>query len=138
MEQVLVTVSSKGQMVIPAKIREELAIKAGTKVSVSIEGGRVIVDPQSLEAKLRRIKEIEREIKHDIASLVRALAEACGTSGAYVHLGATSYDIVDTATALQLKDALQLIDVVRGAAEAPVIAPNRVRLKERERDPSPT
>jgi adenylosuccinate lyase len=60
--------------------------------------------------ELRRIKEIEREIKHDIASLVRALAEACGTSGAYVHLGATSYDIVDTATALQLKDALQLID----------------------------
>jgi len=59
--------------------------------------------------ELRRIKEIEREIKHDIASLVRALAEACGTSGAYVHLGATSYDIVDTATALQLKDALQLI-----------------------------
>jgi len=60
--------------------------------------------------KLGRIKEIEREIKHDVASLVRALAEACGPSGAYVHLGATSYDIVDTATALQLKDALELID----------------------------
>lgn len=60
--------------------------------------------------KLGRIKEIEREIKHDVASLVRALAEACGSSGAYVHLGATSYDIVDTATALQLKDALELID----------------------------
>jgi adenylosuccinate lyase len=59
--------------------------------------------------KLRRIKEIEREIKHDVASLVRALAEACGPSGAYVHLGATSYDVVDTATALQLKDALELI-----------------------------
>src|SRR5271157_3497258 len=60
--------------------------------------------------ELRRIKEIEGEIKHDVASLVRALAEACGPSGAYVHLGATSYDIVDTATALQLKDALELID----------------------------
>jgi len=60
--------------------------------------------------KLGKIKEIEREIKHDVASLVRALAEACGSSGAYVHLGATSYDIVDTATALQLKDALELID----------------------------
>jgi adenylosuccinate lyase len=61
--------------------------------------------------ELSRIKEIEREIKHDVASLVRALAEACGPSGAYVHLGATSYDIVDTATALQLKDALALIDM---------------------------
>jgi len=60
--------------------------------------------------KLSRIKEIEREIKHDVASLVRALAEACGSSGACVHLGATSYDIVDTASALQLKDALELIE----------------------------
>ncbi|MGD0979250.1 MAG: adenylosuccinate lyase [Candidatus Bathyarchaeia archaeon] len=67
--------------------------------------------------ELRRIKEIELEIKHDVASLVRALAEACGPSGAYVHLGATSYDIVDTATALQLKDALQLIDVRLGDLE---------------------
>jgi len=60
-------------------------------------------------AKLSRIKEIEREIKHDVAALVRALAEACGPSGGYVHLGATSYDIVDTANALQLKEALELI-----------------------------
>lgn len=60
--------------------------------------------------KLGRIKEIEREIKHDVTSLVRALAEACGSSGAYVHYGVTSYDIVDTATALQLKDALGLIE----------------------------
>jgi adenylosuccinate lyase len=67
--------------------------------------------------ELRRIKEIEREIKHDVASLVRALAEACGLSGAYVHLGATSYDIVDTATALQLKDALELIYVRLGDLE---------------------
>jgi adenylosuccinate lyase len=61
------------------------------------------------QVKLSRIKEIEREIKHDVAALVRALAEASGPSGAYVHLGATSYDVVDTATALQLKDALELI-----------------------------
>jgi len=60
--------------------------------------------------KLRRIKEIEHEIKHDVASLVRALSEVCGPSGKYVHLGATSYDIVDTANALQLKDALELIE----------------------------
>ena len=60
--------------------------------------------------KLGRIKEIEREIKHDIASLVRALAEVCGSSGAYVHLGATSYDIVDTARALQLKEASGFIE----------------------------
>jgi adenylosuccinate lyase len=60
--------------------------------------------------KLERVKAIEKEIKHDIASLVRALSEVCGSSGAYVHLGATSYDIVDTANALQLKDAVEIID----------------------------
>jgi len=60
--------------------------------------------------KISRIKEIEREIKHDVASMVRALAEVCGPSGAYVHLGVTSYDIVDTANALQLRDALKLVE----------------------------
>jgi len=59
--------------------------------------------------KASRVKEIEREIKHDTMALVRALAEACGSSGAYVHLGATSSDIGDTATALQLKEATELI-----------------------------
>jgi len=60
--------------------------------------------------KLVRIKAIEKEIKHDVAALVRTFAEACGSSGAYVHLGATSYDIVDTANALQLKDAMDIIE----------------------------
>lgn len=60
--------------------------------------------------KLSRVKEIEREIRHDVASLVRALAEACGSSGAYVHFGATSSDILDTATALQLRDAVTLLE----------------------------
>ena len=60
--------------------------------------------------KLSRIKEIEREIKHDITALVRALSEACEPSGGCVHLGVTSYDIVDTANALQLKEALEIIE----------------------------
>jgi len=71
---------------------------------------RIIAMASLKHVKLDRVKEIEREIKHDIASLVRACAEVCGSSGAYVHYGATSYDIVDTANALQLKDALNLIE----------------------------
>jgi len=78
---------------IPQAAAEKIAAMASTK-----------------HVRLARVKEIEREIKHDVASLVRALAEICGPSGAYVHLGATSYDIVDTARALQLKEALELID----------------------------
>ena len=78
---------------IPLKDAEKIAQMASTKY-----------------VKVERVKAIEKEIKHDLASLVRALSEQCGSSGAYVHLGATSYDIVDTANALQLKDALDVID----------------------------
>ena len=79
--------------------------------NVPREDAEKIMAAASLEyVRLSRVKEIEREIKHDVAALVRALAEASGPSGAYVHLGATSYDIVDTATALQLKEALELIE----------------------------
>jgi len=60
--------------------------------------------------KISRVREIEREIKHDVMALVKALAEVCGPSGAYVHLGITSYDVVDTARALQLKEALEIIE----------------------------
>jgi len=60
--------------------------------------------------RLNRVKEIESEIKHDVMALVRALSEVAGTSGGYVHLGATSQDINDTATALQLKDATQVLE----------------------------
>jgi adenylosuccinate lyase len=77
---------------IPRKDAEKIAAMASTKY-----------------VKVARVKAIEKEIKHDLASLVRALSEVCGPSGAYVHLGATSYDIVDTANALQLKDALDII-----------------------------
>ncbi len=61
--------------------------------------------------RLERVKEIEREIHHDVMAVVRALTEVCdGDAGNYVHLGATSYDIVDTALALQLRDALRILE----------------------------
>jgi AbrB family looped-hinge helix DNA binding protein len=58
MEQVFITVSSKGQMVIPAQIREALGIEAGTRVAVRQEGTRVILEPETLVAKLRLIEEL--------------------------------------------------------------------------------
>ena len=71
---------------------------------------KIVERASTKHVRLSRVKEIEREIKHDVMALVRALAEACGPSGAYVHLGATSSDILDTATALQLKEAFNLIE----------------------------
>src|SRR4030067_1518800 len=75
-----------------------------------VDAQRIVEQATIDRVKLDRVKEIEREIKHDIMSLVRALAEICGESGAYVHLGATSSDIVDTAMALQLREALDQVE----------------------------
>ncbi len=53
-----------------------------------------------------RVNEIEGRTKHDIMALVLALSEAVGEpSSGYIHLGATSSDILDSATALQIRDA---------------------------------
>jgi adenylosuccinate lyase len=59
--------------------------------------------------KLDRVKEIEAETRHDLMSVVRALTERCGPGAPYVHYGITSSDIVDTATALQLKDFYRIL-----------------------------
>ncbi|MEM2899997.1 MAG: adenylosuccinate lyase [Thermoplasmata archaeon] len=61
------------------------------------------------KVKLERVKEIEEEVKHDLMAVVKAFSEVCGTDGGYIHLGATSNDIIDTAIALQFKEGLALI-----------------------------
>ena len=60
--------------------------------------------------RIGRVKEIELDTKHDVMAMVRAMTEQCkGDAGKYIHLGATSNDIVDTATALQIKAAIEII-----------------------------
>jgi adenylosuccinate lyase len=71
---------------------------------------KIVTKASTKYVKLKRVKEIENEIQHNVMALVRALAEVCGPSGEYVHLGATSSDMLDTATALQLKEAVNLIE----------------------------
>ncbi|MGV9200322.1 MAG: adenylosuccinate lyase, partial [Promethearchaeia archaeon] len=62
------------------------------------------------DVKIERVKEIDREIHHDLMAMVKGLAEQCkGDAGKYIHLGATSYDIEDSALALQLAEALEYI-----------------------------
>ena len=61
-------------------------------------------------ASLSRAKEIEEEINHDMMAIVKAVSEVCGESGRWVHYGATSNDILDTATGLQLSQAMDLLD----------------------------
>lgn len=69
--------------------------------------------PRKVRAKakfsLRRIKEIERVVQHDVIAFLTHLAEQVGPAGRFVHYGLTSSDILDTALALQLKEASQIL-----------------------------
>jgi len=78
---------------IPKKAADEITHKASTKY-----------------VKIERVKKIETETKHDIMAVTKALAEVCkGDAGKYIHLGATSYDIVDTANALQFAKSTSIL-----------------------------
>ncbi len=58
---------------------------------------------------VEEVNAIEAEIKHDVMAVVKALTAKCGKAGKSIHLGATSNDIIDTGTALQLKEAVDII-----------------------------
>ncbi|PKL68311.1 MAG: adenylosuccinate lyase [Methanomicrobiales archaeon HGW-Methanomicrobiales-1] len=70
----------------------------------------VEISEKAHDASLERAKEIELEISHDMMAIVKAISEVTGESGRWVHYGATSNDILDTATGLQLGQTLDLID----------------------------
>ncbi|MGH9562835.1 MAG: AbrB/MazE/SpoVT family DNA-binding domain-containing protein [Terracidiphilus sp.] len=58
MDQHYATVSTKGQLVIPANIREELGIGPGTRIAIRRVGPEVILRPETLTAKLAMIREM--------------------------------------------------------------------------------
>jgi adenylosuccinate lyase len=57
----------------------------------------------------RRVAELERETEHDLAAFVDAVAEDLGDAGRWVHYGLTSSDVIDTALALQVREAGELL-----------------------------
>jgi adenylosuccinate lyase len=58
---------------------------------------------------VERIREIERTTDHDVIAFTTALAESIGEASRFVHYGLTSSDVVDTANALLLRDACDLL-----------------------------
>jgi len=56
-----------------------------------------------------RILEIERKVKHDVIAFTTNVAEHVGRQGRYLHYGLTSNDVVDTAQALQVREASALL-----------------------------
>ncbi|CAA9408482.1 MAG: Adenylosuccinate lyase @ SAICAR lyase [uncultured Rubrobacteraceae bacterium] len=93
---------------IPAEEVEELARKANFSVE--------------------RIHEIEAETNHDVIAFVTNVAENAGDVARHFHFGLTSSDVLDTAGALQLRDALGLI---RGEARALTLLLTEMALEHR-------
>src|SRR5262245_699937 len=58
---------------------------------------------------IARIEEIERTTQHDVIAFTTAVAEKVGPSARWLHFGMTSSDVIDTAQALQMRDACDLI-----------------------------
>jgi adenylosuccinate lyase len=58
---------------------------------------------------VNRIDEIEKVVKHDVIAFLTSVAETVGKDSRYIHLGLTSYDVVDTAMSILLKESLQRI-----------------------------
>jgi len=56
-----------------------------------------------------RIEEIERTVKHDVIAFLEAVGEHVGKDALYIHKGLTSYDIVDTALSLLIKESLEKV-----------------------------
>src|SRR3974390_84790 len=59
--------------------------------------------------RLERIQEIEAEVRHDVIAFTTAVAEIVGPHSRWFHFGLTSNDVVDTAQALLIKQASEII-----------------------------
>ena len=71
---------------------------------------------------LAKLKAETDLVGYPIVGVVHQLAKQCGDAGRYVHWGATTQDIMDTATVLQIRDALALVDADLAAIEAALTA----------------
>ncbi|MGC9292353.1 MAG: adenylosuccinate lyase [Acidobacteriaceae bacterium] len=89
---------------------------------VPVEAARAIRERGGFD--VARIQQIEAEVRHDVIAFTTAVAEKIGPESRWLHYGLTSNDVVDTAQALQVKDAsailrqdiLRLLDVLRRRA----------------------
>lgn len=69
--------------------------------------------PEKIRAKagfnIKRIDEIERDVRHDVIAFLTNVGEYVGDEARYIHVGLTSSDVIDTGFSLQLRQASDLI-----------------------------
>ncbi|MBI5285848.1 MAG: adenylosuccinate lyase [Chloroflexi bacterium] len=95
------------------KLDRWLAVEIAV-VGAWADAGRV---PQTDAEKVRRarynladIARYQAETHHDVTAFLKSVADSLGDEGRWVHLGLTSQDVWDTATALQLRDSATILE----------------------------
>lgn len=74
---------------------------------------------------VERINEIEAEVDHDVIAFLTNVAENVGPSARYIHKGLTSSDVIDTALAIQMVQAADLL--IKGVKEVRKVAAAKAR-----------
>lgn len=87
----------------------EIAVCAGLEHFGKIPEGTTEKIRSGATFDLERIAILEKETRHDVMAFVKNVAENLGEEGRFVHYGVTSYDIVDTALSLLLREACDLL-----------------------------
>src|SRR5258708_1751173 len=87
----------------------EIAVCDGLEHFGQIPAGMTAKIRAGATFDLERMAELEKETRHDVMAFVKNVAENLGEEGRFVHYGVTSYDIVDTALSLLLRDATDIL-----------------------------
>jgi adenylosuccinate lyase len=107
---------------------EILAVEAWARLgTVPAEDARAIRERAAVTVD--RVNELELVTKHDVAAFVQAAGESVGEAGRWIHFGMTSSDVLDTALALQLRDAA---DLLLGRMETVLGVTKRLALQHRD------
>src|SRR5881275_281598 len=100
-----------GELALLARCAEVEAALARAQAQLGIVPGEaaaaVVADPGSLD--LARLQRETENVGYPILPLVRQLADRAGAAGRWLHWGATTQDIMDTAVVLQIRAGLELI-----------------------------
>src|SRR5256714_8098552 len=84
---------------------ELAALDAWAELGVVPEAAARAIREQARPPSPERVAELEATLHHDTAAFVDAVAETLGPEGRWFHHGLTSSDVVDTALALQVREA---------------------------------
>ncbi|MGC8971048.1 MAG: adenylosuccinate lyase [bacterium] len=88
---------------------ELLVCEAYSRLGIIPSSALERIKKNATYGSVEKVKEIEKETKHDVVAFVKAVGESIGQDARYLHLGLTSSDLLDTTLSLQLKESGDII-----------------------------